>query len=119
VTQQQKRRRIRPVAVLEHEQQRAPASRAGKQVADDRVQPVSLRVRIGRDRLGEPLDPGGQLRQQASELSAGGAEVLAQRVCVASAHELLERLHEGAVGRPHDGVARTVENDHPAGGRLA
>ena len=47
------------------------------------VQPVTLGVRIGRDRLGEPVDPRRQLGQQARELAAGRAEVRAQRLRVA------------------------------------
>ena len=118
VPEEQQRRRVRPVPVLEHEQQRTPPRRRGEEVADDRMKPVTLGVGVGRNGVGQPFDTKGQLREQAGELAARRPEVVPERVDVAPAHELLECLHERPVRRPHHRVARAVENDDPVRGCL-
>ena len=74
VPQEQKRRGVRPVPVLEHEQDRPSAADVGEQVGDRRVEAVALGVGVGLDRLRQLADQGRQIGQQPGQLAAAGAE---------------------------------------------
>ena len=123
MAQEQQRRRVGPVAVLEHEQHRPPAADACEQVGDRRVEAMALGVRIGLDRLAELADQGRQIRRQPGQLARAGAERGAQLCHIDDPQEAVERLDEGPVGRAHDRVAGAVEDERPirrdAGGELA
>ena len=118
VTQEQQGRRVGPVPVLEHEQHR-PAADAGEQVGHRRVQAVALRVRIGLDRRRQLAHAERQVGQQPRQLAARGAERRAQLDRIDDARQVVERLDERPVGRPHDRVAGAVEDERAAAGRLA
>ena len=111
VAQQQQRRGVGPVPVLEHEQHRPSAGDAGEQVGHGRVQPVALGVRIGLDRGRQLADPGRQVGEQARELAAAGAERRPQLGRLGDPREVVERLDERPVRRAHDGVAGAVEDE--------
>ena len=83
VAQEQQRRRVGPVPVLEHEQHRPPAADAGEQVGHRRVQPVALGVR-DRPRPGAAARRPGPGRSGSSRVSSppAGAERGAQLVRV-------------------------------------
>jgi hypothetical protein len=66
------------VHVLEHEQHRPAPADARKQVAHDGVQAMPLRVGVGLGRRRQLADDRGQLRDQASELTAARTESRAQ-----------------------------------------
>jgi hypothetical protein len=115
VAQEQERRRVCPVAVLEDEQHR-PAADAGQQVGHRGVQPVALGVGIGLDRRRQIRHAERQVRQQPRQLTAGDAERRPQLDRIDDARQVVERLDERPVRRAHDGVAGAVE-DERAGGR--
>jgi hypothetical protein len=117
MAQEQERRRVGPVPVLEHEQHR-PAAEPHEQVGDGGVQPVALGVRIGVDGRRQTPDAGGQVRDQPRELAARRAQRPAELVGIDDARRVLEGLDERPVGRGHDGVARPVEDERAAAGRL-
>ena len=117
VAEEHERRRVGPVAVLEHEQDRAPPD-AAEQVRHRGVQAVALRVGIGLDRRRQLPDTGRQVGQQPGELPAGGAERVPQLGRLEHAREVVERLDERPVGRAHHRVAGAVEHERAAPGRL-
>ena len=112
VAQQQERRRVRPVAVLEDRATSGVrAAHGGEQVGHRAVEPVALGVRVGLDRDGQFADALRQIGEQPRQL----APVLAQL-----------RAQDGRVGRRvragpapprtggrawHDRVARAVEHE--------
>ncbi len=112
VAQEHERGRVGPVPVLEHEQQRLPATRGGQDVGHCRVQTVALGVRVGGDGRREPGNERGQVGNEPGQLAARAAEVRTERVGVGAASELAERLGEGSVGSLHHGVAGAVEHAH-------
>ena len=115
VAQEQERRMVGPVPVLEDEQDgRMPAGR-DQELDDRRVQPVALRVLVGRDGVGEVADTGGEVRQQPLELAAARPEVGAEAGRIDRASQPVERLGERPVRRRHDGVAGPVEDERAAG----
>ena len=116
MAQQHERGCIRPVAVLEHEQQRLPATGAREEVGHRRVQTMALGVGVGGHRRGQPTDASVQVGKQAGELAARAAEVRTEHIGVGAANELVERLGEGTVGRVHHGVAGAVEHEHAFAG---
>ena len=113
------RRRVRPVDVLEDDEERPLRADADEQVGDRRVQPVALGVRIGRRRRGRVADTGREPREEARQLAATLGEVRAQRVRIGVAHEVLECRRERPVGRADGGVAVAVEHRCALGGDLA
>ena len=118
VAQEQQRRMVGPVPVLEDEQDgRVPAGR-DQELDDGRVQPVALGVLVGRDGIGKVADTGREIRQQPLELAAARPEVDAEPCRIDRADEPVERLRERPVRRRHDGVAGAVEHERAAGGRL-
>jgi hypothetical protein len=118
MAEQRERGRVRPVEVLEHEQDRAARGHAGEQVVDGGVQPVPLGVGVGGDGRRQLAHPQRQLRQHPGQLPAGGAEVGAQGRRLDEAGQLVERVRERLVGRPHDGVAGAVEDERALAGRF-
>ena len=118
MTQEHERWRVRPVRVLEHEQQRLPASCAGENVRHHRVQAMTLGVGVGGDRRRQPGHASGQVGNDSAQLAARTAEVLAQHLGIGAPRELIERVGEGAVGGSHHRVARPVEHEHPFRGDL-
>ncbi len=61
MTQEEERRGVRPVGVLEHEQDRPAATDVGKQAGYRRVEAVALGVGIGLDRRRKLTDQSGQI----------------------------------------------------------
>ena len=110
------RRRVGPVRVLDdqHERRAADGGRAGRRRA---VEPVALRVRVAavgtaaRRRVRQVRAAAASARRRRAELGAqlGGS----------APRELVERLDERAVRRTDDRVARAVEDERAARGRLA
>ena len=89
VPQQAERGGVGPVRVLEHEQHGAVEAGPLEQRGDCRVQAVALGVRVG-----------------------------GRRSLRAARPQITQRLDEGLVWRTHDRVARAVEDERPAPGRL-
>ena len=115
VAQEQQRRRIRPVGVLDdHDERGAPAHR-GEQVGDRAVQPVALGVRVRRRRHRQPADALGQVREQARQLAAAFAEIGAKLGRIGNARELVERLDERAIRTLDHRVAGSVEDEGSRG----
>jgi hypothetical protein len=123
VSQEQKRRCVRPVPVLYHEQYRSCAADVRKQLGNRRVQTMALGIGVGLHRLRQPADLSGQVGQQSGQLAAAGAERGTQLRLVCHPHQAFERLDERPVWRPHHRVTGAVENKHPfrrdLGGELA
>ena len=119
VAQQEERRRVGPVPVLEHEQRRLPARDAGEEVGYGRVQPVALGIRIGLDRRRKLTDPNGQIGEEPRELAASGAERRPQLGRIGDPRQVVECLDERPVRRPHDSVAGAVEDECALSRRLA
>jgi FAD/FMN-containing dehydrogenase len=117
VAQEQQRRRVGPVPVLQREQHGSTTD-PREQLRHRRVQPVALRIRIGLHRRRQRAHAGRQVGQQARQLAAGGAQRASQLLRFQHPHEVLERLDERAVGRVHDRVARAVEHERAAPGGL-
>ena len=61
VAEQEQRRRVGPVAVLEHQQQRAAGADAAEQVGDRGVQAMALGVGVGRHGRRQLADPAGEV----------------------------------------------------------
>jgi hypothetical protein len=118
VTQEQQGRRVRPVPVLEHEQDR-PAADPRKEIRHRRMQPVAFRVRVGLERRRQIAYPEGQIGQQPHELAARVAQRRPQLERVDGAREVVERVDERPVRRAHDRVAGPVEHEHAVASRLA
>ncbi len=49
MTQEQQRRQVGPVPVLEHEEKRMASAHAGKEIGNRRVEAVALRIGVGRN----------------------------------------------------------------------
>ena len=114
MSQEQQRGRVGPVAVLEHEQCRAPPRDAGQQVDDRGVQAVTLRVGVG-----VPSRRGlAEVGEQASQFTRSGRERRAQLVRVERADQLVERLDERPVRGANHGVGGAVEDQHARVGGL-
>ena len=118
MAQEHERGRVRPVAVLEHEQQRLAATGAREEVGHRRVQAMALGVGVGGHRRRQPTDASGQVGKQPGQLATRAAEIRTEHVGVGVASELIERLGEGTVGGVHNSVAGAVEHEHPFGGDL-
>ena len=115
VADEQQRRDVRPVHVLQHEQhRRAPADRR-EQVREGGVQEMALGVRVGGAGRRQAADEVGQVGEEARQLAAPRPEVGSQRRRVAAAHERVEGLHERPVRCRDDGVAGPVEHDGALG----
>ena len=114
----QQRGGVRPVAVLEHQQQRSPAAGRHQQVADGRVQAMPLGVLVGHDRLRQVADVAAQVRQQPGQLAPARPQVGAQLGRIAGPHQLVERLHERPVGGADHGVAGAVQHQRAVLRRL-
>ena len=110
VAQEEERRGVGPVPVLEHEQRRPTEGDALEEIGHGRVQTVTLGIRIGLDRRREIADPEGQIREEACELATSSAERLPQLGRIDGSRQMVERLDERPVRRAHDGVTRAVEN---------
>ena len=115
VPQQQQRRRVGPVPVLEHEQHRPPrltfASRSATAVWR-RWRSVS-----GSASTGSGSSPTRAGRSGSSRVSSPPPAPSAARssVGLGHPHQAIERLDEGSVGRPHHRVAGAVEDERPVG----
>ena len=115
MSQQDQRRLVRPVHVLEEEQNRLVARRATEQPRNRRVKAQALRRRIGVKRLRKPSELPRHLRQQPAQLSSRVTKARLNGRRIADPHELIEHTDEGAIRRPRDGVARPVKDaDHVA-----
>ena len=110
VPQQEQRGAIRPVAVLEHDDERPAAAERREQLADGAVQPVALGVLVRAHGGAERACVGREIRQDPRQLPAAGAEVGAQALGRQLAHGPVERLDERPERGRDDGVARTVEH---------
>ena len=119
VTQEQERRRVGPVPVLEHEQHRArrltPASRSVTAVCS-RWRSVSGSALTG---CGSSPDPLRQVGEQPRQLAARGAQRGPQLGGLDLTRQVIERLDERPVRRVHDRVAAAVEHERAGAGRLA
>ena len=111
VPEQEQRRSIGPVAVLEHEQRRSPERDGGEEIRHRRVKPVALGIRIRPDRSRELADPGRQVGEEACELPTRGSDRRPKLRCIRLARELVERLDERPVRGAHEGVARAVQDE--------
>ncbi len=115
VAQEEQRRGVRPVRVLEHDEQRPPVRGVHQQLGHGGVEAVTLGVLIGRDRIGQRPDPGGEVGDEAGELAAAGAEVVPQLLGIGHAHEVVKRLRDRLVGDPHHGITGSVQHQHAVG----
>ncbi|MCZ7588410.1 MAG: hypothetical protein M5U27_06005 [Gaiella sp.] len=119
MTRQPERRRVRPVHVLEHEEQGRLAAHPDEQVGDGGVEPVPLGIGVRRGRRGERPDPGRELREEPRQLAAGRTQMAAYRLGPRVADEVIERRHVRPVGRGDNRVAVAVEHGRALGGNLA
>ncbi len=118
MAQEQERRCVGPVRVLEHEQGRTLPRDAGEQVGHGAVQAVALGVRVGVDGRRQLAEPRAEVGQEPDQLAARGARRLAQLGRGERPGELVERLDERPVGRAHHGVAGAVEHEQAVARRL-
>ena len=72
--QEQERRRIRPVPILDQDDQRRSAAHTCQEIRDGTMQTVALGVRIGGQRIRQLADSLRELWQQARQLPALGTE---------------------------------------------
>ena len=116
VAQQEQRRLVGPVQVVEHEDDRGVVRAGGQQVGDGLEQAVALGVGLGLQRLGQAGDPGAELGQQPGELARQGAQLGPQPVGGDRRGVAPQRLREGLEGgaqlrvaaAPEDGAALVV-----------
>ncbi len=78
MAQQQERRRVGPVSVLDHHHQWCPPANGRQQLGDRRVEPVAFGVGVGSEWCRELAHQLGEVGQQARELAAFGTERAAQ-----------------------------------------
>ena len=119
VPQEEERRGVRPVPVLEHEQRRPMAGDADEEIGHGCVEAVTFGVRIGFNGRRQLTEADGQVGQEASELAAPRAERRSELGGIGGSRQVVERLDERAVRRAHDGVAGAVEDERPVGRGLA
>ena len=117
MTKQLQRRRVSPVRVLDHQEDRLSRARSREQVADRHVETKALGVGIRRDWFGQPIDQSRQVGDQPDQLPAV-AEGGTQDIDIGVVQELAERLDEGSVGRAHRRVAGAVEDEDALPGGL-
>ena len=110
VPEEEQRRRVRPVDVLEHEQDRRASGRLREDVRHRGVEAQPLRVGVRRLPLARPARRA-DARQQPPQLGPGAPE----RLGLELADELLERLGERAERRRDDPVAVPVEHRRALG----
>ncbi len=92
------------------ERRRAAFARTSEIAVCRRWRSVSGSAAIGG---GRPLTRVAEVRQQARQLTARRAEILAQELLIGAADELLECIGDRSVGRVDHGVAGAVEDEHP------
>jgi hypothetical protein len=115
VAQEKKRRGVRPMPVLDHQQHRPLAADVREQVGNRRMEAMALRIGIGLDRRRQLADQGGQIRQQPGQLAAAGAKRGAQLRDLDDPQQVVERFDERPVRRPHHRVAGAVEDERAVG----
>ena len=120
VAEQQQRRLVGPVHVVEHEDHRVGLRHLGEEVAHSFEEPVAFGLRIGRHRRGQPGNARREIGQHARQLAAERAELCAQslhghtrRVVTQRFGERLERRAELLVAAtPQDRRAGLVRVAH-------
>ena len=118
MTQQEQRRAIRPVHVLDRQQHRLATRDVRQQVGYRRVETMAFGVRIPGDRVRKLADPLRKVGKKPRELTAPCSEIGAKDIGLGDARELLECGHERSVRRADDGVAGAVENENAVSGRV-
>ena len=101
--------------VLDDEQERMATADAGEQFGHRVVETVALEVGVGAGGVREPADPHAEVGDHTSQLASRRPEVLPEHGGLGDALQLLEGAHDGGVGRAHDGVAGSVEDEHVVG----
>ena len=115
MAQEEQRRAVRPVTVLDDEEQWLTTTGAREEVGDSRVETVPLRVLVGDDRGREVVDASGKIREEPRKLPAGTSQIRAERRRVDVANEIVERFDERPVRRPENCVTRPVEHQRTFG----
>jgi len=110
VAQQQERRRIGPVEVVEHEHDRGPAGVSCERFRDRDVEPVAPPAGCRRQRRRGVGGLARLVRQQLRELVATRAACDLRDDRGIALGELLQRLDEGLIGRGKRRVAASVED---------
>jgi hypothetical protein len=116
--QQEQRRPIRPMQVLDRQKHGVAPTGIRQQVGDSRVEVVAFAVRIPRGGGRQLTHSLRKVRKQPRKLAAPRCQIAAQHIGVALAHELLQCGHERLVRRADDGVARAVEDERAVGGHV-
>ena len=117
VAEKEQRRRIGPVAVLDHDDERSAPAGGRQEVAHSAMQTVARGIRIRRNRKLPLAETLGHVRHEEGQLVGMGAEIGRQRSLVDAAHELVDCLDEGPVGTSHHRVAGAVQHERAPGGR--
>ena len=98
VREQQRRRLVRPVQVLQHQHDRPRLRRVREQRAGRLEQAVPLALRVAADRLGEIRQPARELGNESGELAAVRADLAAQHLRRQRRDVPAERLDERLIG---------------------
>ena len=110
MAQEEQRRAVCPVPILDDEEQRLTTPDAREEIGDGCVETVALRVLVGDDRVREVIDPGRKIREEPRKLPAGISEIRVECRRVDMANEIVERFDERPVRRPEDRITRAVEH---------
>ncbi len=78
VAEQEQRRLVGPVEVVEHQDHRVGLRRGRQQVGDGLEHAVALGIGLGPQRLGQAGHPVGQLGEQSGQLAGEGPELVSQ-----------------------------------------
>ena len=117
VAEQEQRRRIGPVAILDHDDERSAPAGGRQEVAHSAMQTVARGIRVRGNRKLPLAETLGHVGHEEGQLVGMGAEVGRQRPLVDVAHELGDGLDEGPVGTSHHRVAGAVQHERASGGR--
>jgi len=118
LAQEADRSRVRPVQVVEHDDDR-PVARGRLEEPDDRSgETVPIRVRRRRYCGPQSRHSSAEQRHHGTEIAAMVRGVLGQQASSRAGDQLIERLRERAVRNERLLVAMSVEHRSPTLGRL-
>ena len=119
MAQQQQRRPISPLRILDDEQDRTLARDGVEQIGRRGVEPVTLGVRVARQRCSELTEPHRQVGHEPRQLSAGTAERGAHLDRIDDPRKMLKGPGERSVWRLHHSVTRAIEHKRAAPCRVS
>jgi hypothetical protein len=104
--------------VFHGQQERLSGARVREEIRDRRLETMPLGVGVGGDRLGQSTAVVGQPGEDSRELSTHRAEIRPQGIGLGVLDEMTQRIDEGSIRRPDDGVTGTVHDEDALGGTL-